>query len=89
MAIPITATMIRLMNQACLSNRPAVVEGLLQGVQNKVRMGGAGGPPSDNPSGEGVDHESHIDEARPCGDIGIRAGTARDRRTRRLPLRRS
>jgi methylmalonyl-CoA mutase C-terminal domain/subunit len=49
---------------------PAVVEGLLQGVQNKARMGGARSPPSDNPSGEGVDHERHIDEAGPCGDIG-------------------
>ena len=56
------------MNQAGLSRRPAVVEGLLQGVQNKVCMGGAGGSPSDDPSGEGVDHERHKDEAGPCGD---------------------
>ncbi len=41
--------------RAGLSSRPAVVEGLLQGVQDKVRMGGARRPPSDNLSGEGVE----------------------------------
>jgi hypothetical protein len=44
---------VAMMNQACLLNRPAVVEGLLQGVQDKVRMGAARRPPSDDPTGEG------------------------------------
>ena len=41
---------VAMMNQACLLNRPAVVEGLLQGVQDKVRMGRCATPairPSD------------------------------------------
>ncbi len=66
----VLAASVAVMNQAGLSNRPAILESLLQGIQDKVCMGGAGDPPSDDPPGEGVDHEGHVDKASPGGDIG-------------------
>lgn len=48
---------------------PAGVYGLLQGVQNETGRGRFAGPPADDPSREGVDHERNIDEPRPSVDV--------------------
>ena len=64
---------------------PAIVERLLQGVEDEAGLGGAGHPPADDPAGERVDHEGHVDEALPRRDVGeIRH--PQGIRTRRLEL---
>ena len=49
---------------------PAIVERLLQGVEDEAGMGGAGHPPADDPPGERVDDEGDVDEALPRRDVG-------------------
>lgn len=67
-------------NEASTPNRPAVVERLLQGLEDDARLSRAGHPPADATSGIGIDHEGHGDKALPGRDIadvadpeGIRA----------------
>ena len=43
---------------------------LLQGVEHKAGLRSAADPPADDTPGESVDHEGHVDEARPGGNIG-------------------
>ena len=50
--------------------RPALVQRLLQGVQDEAGMGRAAGAPADDPPGVGVDDEGDIDEPGPGRDIG-------------------
>src|SRR4051812_30555988 len=52
------------------SPRLAIVERLLQGIEYELGPGRTRHPPAHDPAGEDVDHESHIDEARPGRHIG-------------------
>jgi transposase len=45
------------------------MENLLQGIEHEVGPGRARHAPANDPVGEGVDHEGHMDEARPDHDI--------------------
>ncbi|KLK92180.1 hypothetical protein AA309_15915 [Microvirga vignae] len=60
-----------MMNEASPPQRLPVMESLLQGIEHELGPGRACHAPADDLAGEGVDHESHRDEARPG-----RAGTA-------------
>ncbi len=42
---------------------------LLQRVENEAGVSRAADPPADNAASVGVDHERHVDEARPGGDV--------------------
>jgi hypothetical protein len=44
-------------------DRSAGVQGLLEGFEDEAGLGGGRHPPADDPSGEGVDRERHVDEA--------------------------
>ena len=50
--------------------RSAIVESLLECIEDEAGMGGAARPPTDDPPCERVDHERDVDEARPSRDIG-------------------
>jgi hypothetical protein len=58
------------MNETAALDGPAIVERLLQRVEDEAGLGGAGDPPADDPAGEGVDDEGDVDEALPRRDIG-------------------
>ncbi len=59
-----------MMNEPGAPNGPALVQGLLQRVEHEAGMGRARHPPAHDAARIGVDHESHIDEARPGRDVG-------------------
>ena len=61
---------IAMMDEAAAAGRPSVMKRLFEGVEDKVRMRCPAGPPTDDPSGIGVDDEGDIDEAGPGRDIG-------------------
>ena len=56
---------IGMMNETAAFGRSAVVERLLQGIQDKAGVCGARYPPANDPPGKGFDDEGHIDEALP------------------------
>ena len=51
-------------------HRAAVVQRLLESIEDEVRMRRPRHPPTDDAAGEDVDDEGHIHEALPGGDIG-------------------
>ncbi|AKC10886.1 hypothetical protein At15955_53730 (plasmid) [Agrobacterium tumefaciens] len=51
-----------------MSGTPIMMS-LLEGIEDKACMCCPARPPSDNATGEDVDHEGHVDEALPSGDI--------------------
>ena len=53
------------MDEAGACHRPADMQCLLQGVEHKAGLRSAADPPADDTPGEGVDHEGHVDKARP------------------------
>ena len=55
---------------AAALGRPAIVERLLQSIQDKAGVSGARHPPAHDAASEGVEDEGHIDEALPRRDIG-------------------
>ena len=57
------------MNETAALDGPAIMERLLQGIQDKTGVCGARYPPANDPPGKGVDDEGHIDEALPRRDI--------------------
>ncbi len=61
---------IRVVHEPVIPDGTALVQGLLQGVQHEARVSGSRHPPADDPPGKGVDHECHVDEARPGRDVG-------------------
>ena len=58
------------MDEPAALNGSALVQSLFQRVEDKAGMGGPADPPADDPSGEGVDDEGHVDEALPGRDVG-------------------
>ena len=56
------------MGEAAL-RRTAVVQRLLQGIEDEAGMGGARHPPADDPAGEDVDDEGHVHKAPPRRDV--------------------
>ena len=60
---------LAMVRQATL-RRTAVVERLLQRVEDEARMGRPRDPPADDATGEDVDDESGVDEPLPGRDVG-------------------
>ena len=48
------------MHEAAALNRPAVVQRLLQGIEDEVRLRRPRHPPADDAAGEDVDDEGHV-----------------------------
>src|SRR5690606_35505932 len=61
---------VRVVHQTAAMNGPPFVQGLLESVEHKARMRCPAHPPADDAAGVGVDDEGHVDEARPCADVG-------------------
>src|SRR5271156_6638690 len=61
---------IAVMHQPALTDRAAIAQGLLQGVEHEVRTRRARYAPADDAPGKGVDDEGDIDKALPGGDVG-------------------
>lgn len=61
---------VRMVNQSTFPDRPSIMQGLLQSIENKVCPGGPGDPPPDDAISESVDDEGHTDKALPRGYIG-------------------
>ena len=59
-----------MMHETAAPGGPAVVQRLLQGIEDEAGVGCAGNPPADNAPGKGVDDEGHVDEALPGGHVG-------------------
>ena len=54
-----------MVDEAATLGWPAIMERLLQSIQDKAGVCGARYPSANDPPGKGVDDESHIDEALP------------------------
>jgi hypothetical protein len=63
-------TAITMMDEAAAPDGPALVQGLLQRVQDEAGVRRAGDTPADNTPRKGVDEEGDIDEAGPGRDVG-------------------
>ena len=61
---------VAVMHQAAALNGSAVMQRLLEGIEDETCMCRLGDAPADDASGEGVDDERHINEALPGGHIG-------------------
>src|SRR3954452_14001700 len=64
------AAPVAMMDEAALCGT-AVVQRLLQGIEDEVRMRRPRHPPADDPAGEDVDDEGHVDEALPGRHVGV------------------
>lgn len=56
------------MNELVL-RRPALMNGLLKGIQNEARIGRAAGPPTNDATRIHVDDKSNVDKSLPRRDI--------------------
>src|SRR5690625_4857876 len=63
----ILAAAVGVVNEPVTLSRPALMQRLLQCIENKAGMCRAAHPPANDPAGIGVDDEGHIDEALPGG----------------------
>lgn len=63
------AAAIRVMDQLLRLIRAALADRLVQRIEHESGRHRGRDPPADDPTGENVDHERHIDHARPAGDI--------------------
>ncbi len=63
-------TAIAVMDMAAAMNGTPLMKRLFQSIEYEPGVRRSTHPPSDNPGGEGVDDEGHVDEALPGGDIG-------------------
>jgi hypothetical protein len=66
-------------------DRPALVKGLLQGIQHEAGVRRPAHPPADDAPRISIDHEGHVHEAAPGRDVGEVADPQR-MRPRRLEL---
>jgi hypothetical protein len=58
---------VRMMDEASVMKRAALMKGLFQSIEDKSGMGSPAYPPADNTAGKYVDDECDIDEALPGG----------------------
>ena len=63
---------IAVVHEAAAADRAPSVQGLFDGIEDEPGMGGPRHPPADDPPREGVDDESHADEALPSSDVRSR-----------------
>ncbi len=61
---------VAVVDEAAALHGAAVVQRLLQGIEDEAGMGRARYPPADDAPGEGVDDEGDVDEALPGRDVG-------------------
>src|SRR5207248_2916997 len=61
---------IAMMNETAALNRSAVMQCLLQGIEDEACMRCPRHAPANDVPGEGIGDKRHVDEALPCGDIG-------------------
>ena len=61
---------VRVMNEAVESRCSACVDGHLQGVEGQVGSQRRRDLPADDDAGEHVEHEGHVDDARPGRAVG-------------------
>ena len=59
-----------MVHEPAAMDRPPIVKSLFQSVQDEARMRRPADPLTHNIAGINVDDEGHINEARPCRDIG-------------------
>ena len=64
------AAAIAVMDETAAARRSAIVERLLECIEDEAGMGRAARPPPDDPSCERVDDERDVDEPHPGRDIG-------------------
>src|SRR6185437_13682213 len=62
---------VAVMHQAAALNGSAVMQRLLEGIEDEARMRRPGDAPPDDAPGEGVDDERHVNKALPGGYIGV------------------
>jgi len=60
---------IRVVDEPATMDGPPVMERLVQSIKDETRMSGPAHSPTDDAAGEGIDHESDVNEALPSGDI--------------------
>ena len=61
---------VRVADEPAAGAGPALMEGLLQGVEDEVRPRRARDAPAHDPAGIGVDHEGDVDKPAPGRDVG-------------------
>jgi len=61
---------VRVMNQPATVNGPPIMKCLVEGIEHKARVGSPACPPTDDPAGEGINDEGHVNEALPGRNIG-------------------
>ena len=54
-----------MVNQSTFLDRPSIMQGLLQSIENKIRFGGSRDPPPHDAISKRIDDEGHIDKALP------------------------
>ena len=59
-----------MMDEPCAFCRSALMNGLFESIENEPGMSCAADAPADDPSGEGINHESHVNEPLPSGHVG-------------------
>ena len=60
----ILAAAVTVMDEPAAMDGPALVQGLLQRIEDEAGMGCPADPPADDPPGEGVDDEGDIDDPK-------------------------
>ena len=77
---------IAVVDEAAALGRPAIMERLLQSVEDEAGLSGAGDQPTDNPAGERVDDEGDVDETLPGREWSRKRVSASPPRTVRAPF---
>ncbi len=61
---------IAMVHETATLDRPPRVQGLLKRVEHEAGVRRPAHPPADDATGIGIDHEGHVDEARPGRHVG-------------------
>jgi hypothetical protein len=75
-----------MMNQPAAMDGPPIMKRLVEGIEHKARMGSPACPPTDDTASEGIDDESHVDEALPGRQWSKKRGCASPPRTVLAPF---
>src|SRR3954469_18946526 len=76
---------VAMVHEPAALDRPALVQGLLERVEHEAGVSAPRNSPADDAPGVSIDHEGHVDEARPGRDVG-EVGDPEHVRARRLEL---